>query len=580
MNRTLASLTAAFALCATAFSAETPQPPEPMDHSYVKLFTLVGAPDLSKADDETIEYIAKNYAWINGHGGGWLKTAEEAGRTGEQSAYFAGPSGGRDDKGRTVGERLRAINPDIILTNYRNGTPTSQHALDEAREVESGLPLAICVHPTSATLLKEISDGDTVLMLKAPPKRDMQAGRRSFGRPAATQSSRPAIVNPPTYPFKASTTDGEFTVDKDHYVGWIRMQDEIMRIDEVSAENGQIQLTVRRGYFGTTATAHEAGDMVYQPIYCGSRRGEQMAEGLSGFPDAMAPQQSIRYLMMVQKPEMWEWLAGKSKEAFDEGYNGPWYDCTCSMWINHSNAFGDRVTPYDYDKKAPQTNEDFREAHQNKLDYMFKTFPGKDFYVNWIFPQYYWDNGEDRRLFTGEEGHHPISGGAVEMYGSRSHEWKSLFPMHRDMIDNKFRVVFWQKGGSTRQFILFAYGSYLLMQEPAAPHCFGGHWTMNASGQGPSENEGKYGAFTYPDFLNWDLGKPVDTWQKIEEAEIPGTPGAYQRRYEKGLVVVNPAYNEEKIVKLDQKLYEPEAKQWMEEVTLQPRQAALLLKWK
>ena len=42
----------------------------------------------------------------------------------------------RNTAGRSVGERLRALNPDIILTNYRNGAYTNQFALDEAMEAE------------------------------------------------------------------------------------------------------------------------------------------------------------------------------------------------------------------------------------------------------------------------------------------------------------------------------------------------------------------------------------------------------------------------------------------------------------
>ena len=527
--------------------------PQPAGTTYVKLFTLLGAQPYNNADDKVIEFIAKNYAWINGHGGSWLRTTYEQGRSIENPDYFAGPSGGVDANGRTVGERLRAINPDIILTNYRNGTPTSQHALNEAREVELGLPLAIMVHDTQTLLTRSLSAQDTEVLIHTP-------------------SRRPDGIEEDIYPFKASTIDAQFSVDKDHYMAWIRLGDEILRIDKAATTpEGWIRLTVRRGIWGTTAVPHQAGKSVFQPVYCGIvRRGGEFTpngENLGGSPDQIG-QASLRYLIMVQKPEFWKWLARKTKEILAEGYNGPWYDCTCAMWINHANAYGVQVTPYDYDKKQELTHEDFRLYNQMKLDYIYKTFPNGEFYVNWVWPQYYFDNGTDRLMFSGENGYHPISGGAVEMYGSHMIPWKSTMKMHRDMIDNDYRVVFWQKGGHGDEFILFAYGSYLLMQEPTAPHCFGGHWS----------EDGPYGLFTPPSFLFWDLGTPLESFRDITDAELPSTPGVYRRRYSKGIVVVNPGWDETIELSFSEVFYEPLSGEWVNMVTLHPRRARLLLK--
>jgi hypothetical protein len=527
------------------------QAPKPAETAYVKLFTLLGAQPYNDASDDVIEFIARNYAWINSHGGSWLRPAYEQGRTREKPALFAGPSGGVDARGRTVGQRLREINPDIILTNYRNATPTSQHAVTEAREVESTIPLAILVHDTMTTLDRSLSASDTEVWIQKP-------------------SDKPDWIKEDVYPFKASSTSKPYSLDKDHYVAWIRLENEILRIVKAeSTPEDLIRLTVRRGFWGTTAVTHQAGSTVFQPVYCGIvRRGERQWEGenLGGSPDQQG-QASLRYLMMVQKPVFWKWLAEKSREILEQGYNGPWFDCTCSMWINHANAYGVQVPPYDFDKQQELIRDDFRLYHQMKLDYMFETFPEGEFYVNWIWPQYYFDNGIDRLLFSGANGHHPISGGAVEMYGSFMIPWVDTMKLHRDLIDNNYRAVFWKKGEDSNEFNLFAYGSYLLMQEPTAPHCFGGRWN----------EQGPYGLFTPPSFLFWDLGKPLEQFRDISEAELPGHPGVYRRRYSKGMVVVNPSWDDTFELALEEDLYEPITSDWVEKVTLEPRRARLLL---
>jgi hypothetical protein len=47
-----------------------------------------------------------------------------------------------------VGERIKAVNPDFILSNYRNGSYISQNCSHEAAEVETAFPLGIAVWET------------------------------------------------------------------------------------------------------------------------------------------------------------------------------------------------------------------------------------------------------------------------------------------------------------------------------------------------------------------------------------------------------------------------------------------------
>jgi hypothetical protein len=69
-----------------------------------------------------------------------------------------------------------------------------------------------------------------------------------------------------------------------------------------------------------------------------------------------------RYVLMHQRREYWEFLGDQVKGIIDEGYTGPWLDCAVSSWINHSDAYGVRVTgPYDVDLKRPLDRDTYRE---------------------------------------------------------------------------------------------------------------------------------------------------------------------------------------------------------------------------
>ena len=80
-----------------------------MDKPYVKLFTLTGK-GVMKFSDEQIEFLAKNYGWINTHAGMWAKSPD-APIESPNWRYPFGKSGG------DYGKRLREKNPIIILTN-------------------------------------------------------------------------------------------------------------------------------------------------------------------------------------------------------------------------------------------------------------------------------------------------------------------------------------------------------------------------------------------------------------------------------------------------------------------------------
>mgnify|MGYP000977293400 CR=1 FL=1 len=536
------------ALASTAFAQPSPQPSET---PYVRLFTLIPGGSLEEeVTEENLRFIARNYGWINSHGGAWLAGSAHS------TEIFFGPSGVRDHAGRTVGERLRELNPSIILTNYRNGAYTSQDALTEAAEVERDLPLAIAVHDTGARLAAPIDAQQTTLRLTAP-------------------ASRPAN-QPPVYPFKASTTAEAYTRNKTDYVTWLRLGDEVLRIDRVDTDGGEIVLTVRRGNWNTEPAAHTADTRVFQPVYCGAIRPNGEEYYLSGLLDGNSPQPAVRYIMQQQHPAFWKFLARHTANLLAEGVH-PWFDCSTSSWINHANAYGVRVEAFDFESGEPLTRERLREYQQRKFDFIQERFPQAEIYVNWIFPQHWFRNGYERYQLTGENGHRPVAGAALEMYANfRYMPWDELIRVQIDQRDLGLRIVSWAKESGVgnddsrmaSDYLLFAYGTYLLVHEPGAENYFGASW----------RNPHRTGRFIPPEFVYWDFGAPKQKFATLEEAAHPEHPGVYRRLFERGEVLVNPDAEATREIVLAAPAFNASERQWVERVTLRPRTAALLLR--
>lgn len=522
--------------------------PSRMDRPYVKLFTLIGGGQLARTDPETIASIAKDYGWINSHGGYWLKDFLP-----DKWQYPFGPSAGTDRDGKSVAQQLRSLNPDIILTNYRNGSYTSQGGLKEAGEVESRCPLAIAVHDTSATLVSGVDAQETVIKViyeeKAPEN------------------------TPNYYPFIVSTTENEYSLNKKEYVAWLRLDDEILRINNASTSDGIIFLSVKRGIWNTKPVSHSRDAKILAPIYCGSKRKDGTEYYLSGLPGGVSGIPDLRYIMMQDNEAFWEFLNEKSNESFAEGYNGPWYDCTISIWINHSNAYGVKVNaPYDIGLERELDRETYREYQQRKLDYLFERNPKREFYVNWIFPKFYFANGHEKLMFSGENGHHQISGGAIEMYGNEKFmNWHDLMRMQIDMRDNNYRVACWVKRADTGsdlkmddKYRFFAYTTHLLVYEPGVEQYWGAQWPD--------------GSLQPPDLVYYDLGRAQQKFNSIDEAELNNSPGVYQRLYDKGRVLVNPSESESRTVSLNEELYDVQAGTWVTQVVMPPLSGNLLIK--
>ncbi|OPZ15781.1 MAG: hypothetical protein BWZ10_01670 [candidate division BRC1 bacterium ADurb.BinA364] len=532
------------AFCA-AGAIQAADPPQPLDRPYAPLMAVVGGGRLlPNPSDEKLEFIARTWSMVNSHG--LMINPSVSGD--RPMPLWAGRSAGTDAQGRTIGQRLKALNPDFVLSNYRNGSYVSQNCPEEAAEAESRFPLSISVHDTGARLKRSLeADSSTVALdpAGAPPK------------------GMPRI-----YPFKASTTAGEHSQSTKAYVAWIRLGGEILRIDQARAlEDGTIELAVRRGIWGTKAAAHAQGAMVLQPVYIGANTGIDAPDNyLSGRPDANAPQPGLRYAFQVQKADFQQWLGDKCQAIFDDGYDVVWLDVSVSTWYNNANAYGYPVVPWNLAAAAPLDNSTYREYQQRKADALFARFPNGRFFINNVKGSCYFKAGQDRRQLSGEGGHHPLSGGSMEMYASAPNEeqWREIVDMTLDFVRSDFWGVAWAKGGRGKYW-QFAYGTFLLAYRPGARLMF----APGESGGLPNKPA---------EFLYWDLGEPLETFDSAEDARHAHAKGVFCRRFAKGLVLVNPSTAASETVHLDGEFYDPETRSWIAQTAIEGKAAKLLLR--
>jgi hypothetical protein len=279
------------AICAAAVLAlgarASAKGPLPLDRPMVPLMTLTGAMPVPE-DPAEIATIAETYRLVNAHRG--MATPE---------------------KGKTVAARFRQINPAFRLSHYRNGTYVQQGCREEAAEVEHGLPLAIAVWRPPARLMEPVAAEATSIVVAVSPRPEGVA---------------------PSYPFKASTTRAEYSRTKNEYVAWLRLADEIVRIEAAAPDGeGRIRLDVQRGLWGSSAVEHAATTPVLLPVYIGSVRAG-LDVPLSGVPDSSSPQMGLRYALQAHHPGFHEWLGDKCAELFDAGFDVVWLDITSSTW--------------------------------------------------------------------------------------------------------------------------------------------------------------------------------------------------------------------------------------------------------
>ena len=174
------------------------------------------------------------------------------------------------------------------------------------------------------------------------------------------------------------------------YVHWIRVENELMRIDEWNMQAKTIR--VARGLDGTKPAAYPCGANVLAPI------------GSAHFlPDE--PGFVSRYSYDPARPRRWEVSLASALKNAQDGFDGTWYDLIAADPFRPANVYGEPVTQvWDCERRQNYTLENYRLACEKGLDYVMRSYRDKTgkwpviFINNLVHLQYYPVKGSNPEL--------------------------------------------------------------------------------------------------------------------------------------------------------------------------------------
>jgi len=434
--------------------------------------------------------------------------------------------------------------------------------------------------------------------------------------------------------FKPSTAEGEFSQTKTsdskalRYVTWIRIGAEYMRVNGFDPASGE--LTVQRGFAGSTPTAHASGAPVLHPVYLqGSCPGIEK-------DDYGRPARNIAYIPDPASPLRWDVTLQEDLAALEKGYDGIWIDCLGSRPFNpvdvgagslnkavslprsDEDLLGDRQSKsqpvlrlWNLAENKPYTEEAFRvfcekgiTQMQDRLHERLGKWPL--LYANNIGPGYFPEKGGRKAfLMPTTAKPRPLDGFCLECYaGTMGNEgfakwyydkgqptppkphdpehWKYAESVCMDAAQDRLAIcpMMHQAGWKTMmhealplaergRFEAFAYASYLLTIEKGAPTMFG----LPAF---YISDKGRYAWL--PDLYFRPIGDPAESHKPgdIDRYCLAGHT-TYARRFTNGLVLVNPAAEADAGIRLGRSYHDPETGQPATTVTMPASSGKILL---
>jgi len=454
-------------------------------------------------------------------------------------------------------ERLKARNHDFIVLPYLNSS-NAQPNLTQALEKDRYNTISLY---WEASLDADVGDTDRTLRLVPA---DSGRGVRLKASTSADEQSRSAVA----------------------FVTFIRVDDELMRVESVEPSSGSVNVT--RAFASTKAVAHRAGARVFAPVYVGSK-GQW-----SGVPGV--GEKGLRYAMRIETEQVAQLLGDQVVHYMNDGADGAWLDICSPSFFNLGNAYGDAVVPWNFAKNTEFTEQTRKEAQDVKLGRLLNYVHGQTdrwplLVANNNGNGDYFETGGGAMDFVQQTANKPRAIRAVVLEGAFSYEatnryakvdaWKANLSTIIHGAKNGLPVWPWLKSFPARlrpaareddAFALYDYASVLL------------GWEFGESGAAivteAMAEDGKGGRTVYlPPFWFYDLGKPTERapYDDIDKLRAPDHV-SYVRRWSGGIVLVNPTAGPDKAIKLDSGYLDPITKEAVSEVKLGPHAARILVR--
>lgn len=472
---------------------------------------------------------------------------------------------------------LHELNSDFKIVKYFNSSYTSRP--EEVRVVEQRYRRALAMF-LAGTLGESISAETTEFVLQ-PVRRNKPISLKASTLPgsfSSTQRNRPSTQ---------------------YYVTWIRIGEELMRIETFDAALGRIEVT--RGFDKTEQAAHDAGSPVFSPVYLGSTNDTGAYPG--------GPGRTLRYAFDPANPQAAQRCVETAMGYIEQGYDGIWLDICSPNPFNMADSDGKHVTPWDFRTGRAYDRDAYREGQEVKVNAIQTAIHRRLGFWPVVIAN---NMGSSRTFEPGQGGSklmlmpteikpRPLDGYSIEGFaggfaaravdrigrkGPRYHPldaWQSkvtllaecaqegfaAFPMIAN-AGSKSKML--EPAGAIRdQFEMFAYASYLLAVEKDAPTRLG----LPAF----YEKDGRRFAYVHPRY-SWPIGAPVET-HKPDEIDRYRTKGhvCYLRRFDNGLVLVNPTEEDDRTLKLNKIYIDPETGRQISSVRMKAHTGRILIRW-
>ncbi|MEM9057605.1 MAG: putative Ig domain-containing protein [Pseudomonadota bacterium] len=456
-------------------------------------------------------------------------------------------------------DTLRSLNPDFIALPYLNSSQ-SDMGVAEANRFEM-----INVYH-EAVLDRSIDATETTLPLTPAD------AERGWG-------------------LKASTVAGSLSQSSSEYVAYVRLRDELMRIEAVDEAAGTI--TVTRGFDGTTPRAHGAGERVLAPVYVAVPEPVGNGNSLWRIPDN-EDGLPLRYSLQVGTAAVASYLSGEIVQQARNGANGAWLDICSPNFFFPGNAFGDPVVPWNLETGAQFTAVQRKDHQERKLDRLQTALEAATgrlpvLKANNLGGGSYFQSGGGGMdyVFSTVTKPTPIDGVIVEQAFSlgfrnefRSYSsWLTNLETLAHGAQNGAPVLPWIKSvvadyrpnsAVAERFELFDYATILLAWEN----------NTGASIPLPLFAEAAEGGrrLNLSPWLFYELGEPEShaPYDDVEQLRIAGT-NTFARRWTNGIVLVNPSAEDDAAVPLPATYIEPTTQDRVVAIDMPAQTGALLI---
>ncbi len=420
---------------------------------------------------------------------------------------------------------------------------------------------------------------------------------------AALPSDQTEIVLAPVdlpLNIKASTINGDYsdTNDAAKIVTWLRIGDELMRLNEWDEASRTAKVT--RGWDGTKAADHAASDAVLTVVRT------QRNPSMKG---------NIRYANDPARPYRWELSLQSALTNVKNGFDGTWYDLVSSFPFQPGDILGNKLpNVWDCQKNQNYERDDYSLACDKGLNYVqteYKKQMGQwpvIFINNMQRSMYYPGKGDVQRFLKATpEKPRPVDGYCVESYAGNfkeqdfanwmkggpaappsfygEKEWKEMVSVLMDASQHNYAAdpFMCNAGWKNRmyehldqkfkdRFENWAFASYLLAIERKNGK------TANVFGTNPFYWEGNQRKVKLQERYTWDLGDPAETHQPAKmDLYKPQGHSTYVRKYQKGIVLVNPSEKEDAGIALNRSYYDPETQRQVTQVSMPAQSGKILL---